>query len=866
MSITIKYQTYPEILQHWAKKTPDQPALLAPGRMPLSYHDLAELETRSRAAFASHGLRPNDPVAIVLPNGPEMAAVFLALAGLATAAPLNPSYQEAEFAFYLEDLQARALVVLRGQESPARAVAARLGIPLIEIEADLESGAGSFHLSGAFDLPSRVPAAKPQDVALILHTSGTTSRPKIVPLQVQNLMASAANIAETLALSPSDRCLNVMPLFHIHGLMAALSASLYAGGSVICSPGFYATEFFEWLRTLHPTWYTAVPTMHQSIVARASQQGDSLDGVSLRLVRSSSSSLPPTVMQALETLFNCPVVEAYGMTEAAHQMASNPIGPGRQKPGSVGLAAGPEMAIMDESSPRLLPRGATGEIVIRGPNVTSGYQNNPKANASAFTDGWFRTGDQGRQDEEGYFYITGRLKEIINRGGEKISPREVDEALLAHPLVAQAVTFAMPDPRLGEEIAAAVVLKNRSIDESELRRHAASRLADFKVPRRIVILDEIPKGATGKVQRIGLAEKLGLDKPASTSPRPYAAPTNLIETTLCEIWKQVLKVPQVGIDDPFLELGGDSLLAAVLVTAVSEKMGILVTVTDFVETPTVREQARVLASRLAGGPSESAAVQGHHRLTMLNPSGTRRPFFLMSASSSDAFIFPGLAEGLGGERPLYGLTPSTRRIEPETAALEQLADEYLEQVRRLQPQGPYLLGGNCSGGILAYQTARRLIAAGETVDLLVLTETYGLGYPPDSLVARVLRGFYVLRKHIDVLSVSSPSARQGYLQTLWERNLGRALPGAARSNAVAYHFRPQPDTPGYPGPVLLLRASHQPYGVQSDPTLGWNSLVEPGKLETQVIPGYHGGLYPGPRASAIGRLIATAIAKQESPA
>ncbi|MBT6913779.1 MAG: AMP-binding protein, partial [Rhodospirillaceae bacterium] len=353
--------------------------------------------------------------------------------------------------------------------------------------------------------------ASVDDPALILHTSGTTSRPKMVPLSQGNICASASHIGASLALTPDDRCLNIMPLFHIHGLIAAVLSSLAAGAAVHCTPGFNALRYFQWMDAVQPTWYTAVPTMHQAILSRAKRNADSLAQSQLRLIRSSSSSLPPQVMAALEETFACPVIEAYGMTEAAHQMASNPLPPAERQPGCVGLAAGPEIGIMSEESGEILPTGEVGEIVIRGPNVTTGYIENPSANATAFTDGWFRTGDQGTLDGAGYLTLTGRLKEIINRGGEKISPREVDEVLLDHPAVGQVVTFAMPHDKLGEDVAAAVVLaEGAEATERELRDFVGQRLADFKVPRKLLFLDEIPKGATGKLQRIGLAEKLGL--------------------------------------------------------------------------------------------------------------------------------------------------------------------------------------------------------------------------------------------------------------------------------------------------------------------------------------------------------------------
>jgi acyl-CoA synthetase (AMP-forming)/AMP-acid ligase II len=325
-----------------------------------------------------------------------------------------------------------------------------------------------------------------------------------------NLAAYARHIGATLELGADDRCLNIMPLFHIHGLIAAVLSSLAAGGGIFCTPGFNALRFFGWMGEARPTWVTAVPTMHQAILARATRNRETIATVPLRFIRSSSAALPVPVFRALEETFGCPVIESYGMTEATHQMASNRLPPGLRKPGTVGAAAGPEIAIMDGAG-SLLNQGETGEVVIRGPNVTPGYQNNPRANAEAFTGGWFRTGDQGHLDADGYLTITGRLKEIINRGGEKIAPREVDDVLMEHPAVAQAVTFAMAHDKLGEEVAAVIVLKEgASAGERDIRDFAAKSLADFKVPRRVLFVDEIPKGATGKLQRIGLAEKLGL--------------------------------------------------------------------------------------------------------------------------------------------------------------------------------------------------------------------------------------------------------------------------------------------------------------------------------------------------------------------
>ena len=489
------------------------PAIGAPGRPWLTHSGLRNLAHRTIEDLNRIGIGRNDRVALVLPNGPEAAASFVTIACAATTAPLNPAYKAEEFAFYLSDLNAKALVVMAGADTPARAVAAERGIPVAELVPETDGPAGAFVLKPDGQ-PARPPAhpgaAQADDVALVLHTSGTTSRPKIVPLSQVNITASAANIGDTLALTPDDVCLNIMPLFHIHGLIAATLSSLAAGAAVSCSPGFNAFRFFTWFNEVWPTWYTAVPTMHQEILGLAPRNAVAIAAGRLRFIRSSSSSLPPQVMTALEEAFHVPVIESYGMTEAAHQMASNPLPPRPRYPGSVGVAAGPEIAIMDEAG-ALLATGETGEVVIRGRNVTAGYENNPDANLKAFANGWFRTGDQGTLDEAGYLRLTGRLKEIINRGGEKVSPLEVDAVLMDHPAVAQCVTFGMPHDKLGEEVAAAVVLAaGTTLDERGLRDFAGERLAPFKVPRKIVFLAEIPKGATGKLQRIGLAEKLGL--------------------------------------------------------------------------------------------------------------------------------------------------------------------------------------------------------------------------------------------------------------------------------------------------------------------------------------------------------------------
>ena len=495
------------------------PAIRSPGQPTLSYSALHEHIQNVADALRQRGITPGQTVALLVANGPEMATAFLGTALAAVAAPLNPAYRLEELDFYLGDLDAKLVVVMVGEAGPILAAAAARHIPVLQISVTPGNPAGVFLIDDN-EHPRVVPVAltapDSSRTALVLHTSGTTSRPKQVPLSHGNLAASAHAIATTLQLSPQDAGLNLMPLFHIHGLIASLLAPLSAGGAVICTPGFNALKVMGWLASERPTWYSAVPTMHQAILERAQRQPEAAKAAGLRFIRSSSASLPPQVFAALAATFACPVIEAYGMTEASHQMTSNPLPPSRQKAGAVGLPAGPDVRVASPGG-HLLANGNEGEIVIRGPSVTAGYVANTKANADAFFDAgdggghWFRTGDLGVFDQDGYLTISGRIKELINRGGEKIAPREVDEVLMDHVAVAQAVTFAMPHAKLGEDVAAAVVLKiGAAASEEDLRTYASGRLAPFKVPRRIIIVNEIPKGPTGKLQRIGLAQKLGL--------------------------------------------------------------------------------------------------------------------------------------------------------------------------------------------------------------------------------------------------------------------------------------------------------------------------------------------------------------------
>lgn len=476
------------------------PALIVPeGGPTVSYGSLANQVEQLAATLHNLGIGRGDRVAMALPNGLEVITTFFAVtAAAATAAPLNSAYTTEEFRFYLEDIEAKALIVPPGGGEHARA-AVPAGAMILEASAT-QDGRVQLEVIRAANFARKQTEPTADDVALFLHTSGTTSRPKGVPLSHLNLLTSASNVAATYALTPEDVSLCVMPLFHVHGLVASTFATLRTGGAIVVPSRFSASAFWPMVKAHRATWYTAVPTIHQVLLARAEEDQAPAPGTSgLRFIRSCSSSLAPATMAGLEARFGCPVLEAYGMTEASHQMASNPLPPGERRPGSVGCGTGVHVAIMDDAGNLLAP-GTQGEVVIQGANVTRGYHNNPEANAAAFTKGWFRTGDQGILDSAGYLTLVGRLKELINRGGEKISPREVDEALLTHPAVAEAVCFGLPDAKYGEEVAAAVVLQGSATEEAIIA-HCRERLAAFKAPKKIYIVTQIPRTATGKIQR-----------------------------------------------------------------------------------------------------------------------------------------------------------------------------------------------------------------------------------------------------------------------------------------------------------------------------------------------------------------------------
>ena len=623
MSATLKsvedWASIDAMLARNAERFGALPALLGENGLQLSHRQLHAQVALTAQALGAAGIGRGDRVGIALPPGPDLAVAFLAAASCATAAPLNPAYSAGEFESQLRGLPARLMLLLRDDDSAARTAADALGISVMELAPLLQRhgpASGDARVPGDARAPGAAGLAASDDVALVLCTSGTTSRAKKVPLSHANLCASARNIAAALQLQAHDISLNAMPLFHIHGL-ACLLAALSAGGSCVCPGAFDATRFPDWLQRWKPTWFSTVPTVLQALVDVSAQRA--VVAPSLRFIRSSSAPLPPALLAAVEAAFRVPVIESYGMTEAAHQMASNPLPPRARKPGSVGIAAGVQVAILDQHV-AALACGMVGEVAVRGDNVMRGYEDAPDVNA--FCGGWFRTGDQGYVDQDGYVFITGRLKELINRGGEKIAPREIDEALLAHPAVRQAVAFSVPHASLGEDIAAAVVPRflehAQPCDEAALRAFLFDRLSAHKVPSRIILVDSLPVGSSGKLQRIGMADRL-----ADRLQVAYDAPASDCEQRVATVIGELLGLPRVGRHDNFFALGGDSLRAAQVMMRLEHALAIELPAALLFRLPTAALLGERLEELLAAREIELLAVQlaalpAHQRPTLVD--------------------------------------------------------------------------------------------------------------------------------------------------------------------------------------------------------------------------------------------------------
>ena len=688
---------------------PNSLAVVATGFEPLTYRDLRDYVARTAVRLRESGLDRSARVAVALPNGADAALAIVATACAAVAVPIDTQLTAPEIDGRLARLRPRAVIVPGDGPSATRDVAMGRGIAVIEANSE---GPGKLGMN--LSAPDVGPAAAAEEpdaaaIAFILQTSGTTAEPKLIPFSHGNMLAAAARVQSWFGLTPADRCLSVSPVCYSHGLKVTVFTPLITGGSVAFPRSPSSLDVDEWLGALSPTWYSAGPTIHRFMLDKTKPLSNVRSIHSLRFVVSGGAPITREVREGLSVTLGVPVLEHYGSSEAA-QISANMPPPGPAKPGTCGIPAKGTVKIVAENGSEL-PAGEHGEILLGGPTVTSGYLDAVELNCAAFVDGWFRTGDTGSLDAEGFLILHGRKTELINRGGEKISPPEIDDALQRHPLVAEAAAFAIPHTGLGEDVAAAVVLKEgATVTALKLREFLLPSLALFKIPRRIVFVDRLPKGATGKVQRQRLMELL------ETRSEPFVEASDRLHSALLRIWSRLLETSDLSIDDDFFDKGGDSLRATELMLELRQLTGKAIPDTLLFESSTIRALVQRLSEKET--PRQKVAV----RVGAASDGATPLLFF-HGDWTTGGFYLEHLARKLGPEVSLIAVSPHGIGDEPIPPSIEDMAADRLQAILDAQPKGPYRLAGHCVGGIVALETARLLITLDHKVEAVVMVDS-----------------------------------------------------------------------------------------------------------------------------------------------
>lgn len=713
--------SFSSIIAHWASSSPDGLAVLAPGRQPLSYAALLAQIEYVTEHLHNLNIQSHDRVMILAPQGVDAAIATLATGASAIAIPVSSNSNPEQIRHCIQRVGPAATLVHAQVDATIRNFLHETDSSILELTFEPDTIAGRFSILDAACLTGRAVASTPQQLGLLLPTSGTTAQGKFVCLTQQNVGAAARNTAQALAIVPGEVCLDMASIFHAHGLVAGMLASIFAGATVICPDRLDTVAFFDLLKEYSPTWFTAVPTMHQAILNEAANYRDLIKQSRIRVIRSASAYLPDAVRRGLEEQFHTIVTESYGLTEAM-QLTNTPLDSDSRKIGSLGIAGSSELGILDCEG-RLAGTGRVGEIIARGPVVTSGYWQDPDANQEVFIDGWFRTGDLGYLDQDGHLFMTGRIKDQINRGGEKIAPQEIDAALLRHPSIKDAIAFGIPHPALGEEVAAAIVLRpDMPLDQEDIRKYALENLPESKAPKRIFLVNEIAASSTGKLLRRNLAAWAIKQIPTTQ----YAEPRTNLERHLVKVWQEVLGHSPIGIDDDFFDLGGHSLLAVRMFTRLREEC----------ETPTtgssealqastlmIASTIRHLAARLES-PSKLPAVPAERAVVRLGHQQMRNAFFLFTGVYAGEAFYPRLfARHLGPRQPILALAPHDITLPGAPKTIEAMADDFLVTVRKEQAHGPYMIGGYSHAGLVAWEVARLLEDAGEQVALLFIIDT-----------------------------------------------------------------------------------------------------------------------------------------------
>jgi acyl-CoA synthetase (AMP-forming)/AMP-acid ligase II len=709
-------------IRRLAELQPHHAAVVGTGFDSLSYRELQCLADEVRAALRLAGLGGDARIAISMPDGPQAALAIVTVACSAVSIPLNPKQTLTETESRFAAIRPDAVLVAKGTDSPAKGIAERKGLTVIELTQSKE-GNLAFSIAGvkAGTVPSAAESGQPNadTLALILQTSGTSAEPKLIPISHRNVLITAARVQAWYNLTPYDRCLSVSPVFYAHGLKVTIFSPLLAGGSIAFPQDASKFDIAEWFGALKPTWFSAGPTLHRLLFDQIGSRVDADAAHSLRFVTAGLALLPPDVQDGLQRALGVPVLACCGASEAS-VIATNQPPPGRSKLGTVGIPWPDAVIVVGDDGGRL-PPGEKGELLVSGPTVISGYLDAPELNRVSFVDGWFKTGDIGSLDNDGFLTLHGRKDDLINRGGEKISPVEIDDALMQHPAIVEAAAFAVPHRRLGQDIAAAVVLRpGVTLRPEELRGYLRHLLTSFKIPRRIIICDQLPKGQTGKIVRRNLTELLA--KPATEirgavrQPIADAIADSDLVFELTEIWERLLKIAPLSPDDDFFENGGDSLLAMEMLAELEALTGQAISGSILFEASTILQLVHRLTARRQFNEKPKPVIR-------LNASGSQTPlFFFHSDVNGEGYAGIRPARLLGSDQPFFVVAPHGVSFDPVPSSIEAMAAERLPLILNAQPEGPYRLCGSCIGGIIAFEVARRLIAAGKEVDIVVMVD------------------------------------------------------------------------------------------------------------------------------------------------
>ncbi len=886
--------TIKDLIFH-GNQDPDHSALESPGQQALSYRDLQKQVLLVIKTLNSLGFGRNDRISVIMPGGPETAVLGIGIMAGFTHAPLNPQYKDPEFREMFSRLNVKAVLVQKNHETAARAAALSCNIPVIEITPEPDK-------AGIFKIGDGIPEdkadalfAQPEDTVIVMQTSGTTSVPKVVPISQKQFCKAAYHYFSRLNLSEKDISLHIVAHFHILGITHTLLAPLLGGGTVVCARDYISPDFLPLLKKFRPTFYCAAPAHHKGILHELKKvPADELRHHSLRYIRSTSSPLPAPARKELETLLGVPVIESYAMTESPVISINMP-----HKEGSAGIPLVESLVIMDEKG-TILKTFENGEVAIRGDVVFSGYEN-AHENEYAFTNGYFRTGDIGYLDNEGYLFLTGRKKELINKGGEKFSPQEIDAVLASYPGIREAMAFRIDDPVLGEDVAVMVVRSDEMVSEHDLRRYLLDRLIQFKVPRRIFFVDEIPKGPTGKLLRYAGTEryKAGTIEekqiPEVTIDR-ISPQVSLLEEKITEIWTGILDGQSLSPDDDFFNCGGNSLTAIELLIKIQRAFEVTFSPDMIYLYPTIRQQATLIAQK------DHNFSRYHPLIVPIHEKGTLTPLFCFNPLGGWIKEYQYISRFFDQERPVFGIR--ARGLEPAeqpVTTVEEAAREYIDAIKTVQKEGPYHLLGFSGGALYAFELACQLQNRGETVTFLgiidmslpaPLKRLFDLsrgqgpnifitaGFPvyaflnrllkknPDSVLYSVFvksvrvfsQGLLWLKSSSSIPASGSDMDTVTDAQRSWILTLPEKQQMLVRTQIRAISiYKP----PVFSGDVILFSTGPDSEFYPGDPARGWNSCIT-GKTILIDIPGDHWTLYRDPLGQMTAKKIEESLKRADT--